>query len=254
MILIKRIYTLYVFLVFCIWFLLVFPLLFIFIWTPGLKKYGRKINRIWAKIFFILIFLRIKSKGQEHIKKDENYVFVANHFSYLDIFMMGLVPGDVVFIGKSSIQKIPLFGYYFKKLHIAVNRNSPRSRGEVLVRAKKSIDQGSSLVIFPEGGITTTNPPQMTRFKDGAFSLAIDKQIPIIPVTLSFNHLILPDDGKFLFNPRTAKMVFHRPLLTEGKTSKDVASLRETCSEIIQQQLWEDNTVLFPSNQSLNTL
>ncbi|ERM82420.1 hypothetical protein P872_18075 [Rhodonellum psychrophilum GCM71 = DSM 17998] len=254
MILIRRIYTLYVFLVFCIGFLLVFPLLLIFIWVPGLKKFGRKINRIWAKTFFVLIFMRVELEGKKNIEKDKNYVFVANHFSYLDIAMMGLVPGDVVFIGKSSIRKIPLFGYYFRKLHIAVNRTSPRSRGEVLVRAKKSIDQGSSLVIFPEGGITTTNPPQMNRFKDGAFSLAIDKQIPIIPVTLSFNHLILPDDGRFLFNLRTAKMVFHKPILTEGKTSKDVASLRETCFEIIQQQLWEDNTVLSPDNQSLNTL
>lgn len=237
----RRIYTIYALLIFFITFLMLFPLFLISAWIPNWQKYGRKVNRFWARIYFILIFKPITIEGKENIKKDQPYVFAANHFSYLDIPFMGFIPGDVVFIGKSSIRKIPLFGYYFKKLHIAVDRSSVKSRGEVLIRAKKAISKGSSIVIFPEGGIITGEPPHMNRFKDGAFNLAIDKQIPLIPVTLSFNHLILPDDGKYLLGFKRGKIVIHPPIETIGMTSKDLADLREGCYKIIQEQLWKDN-------------
>lgn len=180
--------------------------------------------------------------GKGNIKKGQSYIFVANHFSYLDIAMMGFIPGDVVFVGKSSIIKIPLFGYYFKKLHIAVTRASIKSRGKALYFAKEAVDRGSSLVIFPEGGIYTSKPPHLNAFKDGAFQLTIEKQIPIIPVTLSFNHLILPDDGQYLLNFKSGKIVIHPPVLTNEMTSRDISSLREFCYQTIQNQLWEDNT------------
>ncbi|WP_373497434.1 lysophospholipid acyltransferase family protein [Aquiflexum sp.] len=241
MVIIRRIYTAYAFLMFCISFLLFFPLFVVCIWIPGWEKYGRKVNQFWANLFFILIFLPVKIEGKEHIKKGQSYIFVSNHFSYLDIAMMGFIPGDVIYIGKSSIAKVPLFGYYFKNLHIAVKRESIKSRGEVLLRSKKAIDNRSSIIIFPEGGICTDNPPVMARFKDGAFSLAIDKQIPIIPVTLSFNHLILPDEDRLMMNFIKAKIVIHAPIETIGKNTKDVTNLKERCFTIIQNQLWEDN-------------
>jgi 1-acyl-sn-glycerol-3-phosphate acyltransferase len=241
MYLLRRIYSIYAFLVFMITFLILFPLFLIAAWVPGWERYGRKVNQFWAKAYFILIFMPVKIEGKQHVKKGQPYVFAANHFSYIDIAMMGFIPGDVVYIGKSSIRKVPLFGYYFKKLHIAVDRSSVKSRAEVFMRAKKAISNGSSIVIFPEGGITTGEPPHMNRFKDGAFSMAIDKQIPLIPVTLSYNHLILPDDGRLLLNFKRGKMVLHAPLETKGMTPKDLANLRESCYQIIQDQLWEDN-------------
>jgi 1-acyl-sn-glycerol-3-phosphate acyltransferase len=193
-------------------------------------------------------------EGKENIKSGQAYIFAANHFSYLDIAMMGFIPGDVVYIGKSSIRKVPLFGYYFKKLHIAVNRSSIKSRSEVLVRAKNAISKGSSIVIFPEGGITTGMPPHMNKFKDGAFSLAIDKQIPLIPVTLSFNHLILPDDGRFLLNFKKGKIVIHPPIQTLGLTAKDIQGIRNKCYYTIQDQLWEDNNLLDTEKIIIHTL
>ncbi|WP_349630839.1 lysophospholipid acyltransferase family protein [Aquiflexum sp. TKW24L] len=198
--------------------------------------------------------MQIKVVGKGNIKKGRPYIFAANHFSYLDIAMMGFIPGDVVYIGKSSIRKVPLFGYYFKKLHIAVNRSSLKSRSEVLIRAKNAISKGSSIVIFPEGGITTGLPPHLNKFKDGAFSLAIDKQIPLIPVTLSFNHLILPDDGRLLLNFKKGKIVIHSPIETLGMNSKDIASIRNKCYSTIQDQLWEDNHLLDTEKTIIKTL
>jgi 1-acyl-sn-glycerol-3-phosphate acyltransferase len=241
MLVFRKIYTAYAFLMFCISFLLFFPLFLVCIWVPGWQKYGRKINQFWANLYFILIFLPVKIEGKQHIKKDQPYIFVSNHFSYIDIAMMGFIPGDVIYIGKSSISKVPLFGYYFKNLHIAVRRESIKSRGEVLLRSKNAIENGSSIVIFPEGGICAVNPPIMSKFKDGAFSLAIDKQIPIIPVTLSFNHLILPDAERLLMNFIKAKIVIHSPLETDGMNTKDISQLKERCYTIIQNQLLEDN-------------
>jgi 1-acyl-sn-glycerol-3-phosphate acyltransferase len=244
MLFLRKIYSAYVFLVFCISFLLLFPFLVLCIYLPNCQTFGRKINRVWAKIFFAMIFLPVSVEGRENIKKGKASVFIANHFSYLDIAMMGLLPGDVVFVGKSSIRKIPLFGFYFRKLHIAVNRDSLKSRGEVLIRAKNAIEKGSSIVIFPEGGIVSSGPPLLQKFKDGAFNLALDKQIPIIPVTLSYNHLILPDNGSLLMDFKKGKLVIHPPILTEGLNSKDLQELKNKAHQLIQDQLWEDNPTL----------
>ena len=252
--LLRRIYSIYAFLVFALTFLVLFPLFLLCIYVPGWAKFGRKVNRFWANTFFFLIFKPIHIEGKNHIRSGQPYVLAANHFSYLDIPMMGFIPGDVVYVGKSSIGKVPLFGFFFKKLHIAVNRSSVKSRAEVYIRAKKAIDQGSSIVIFPEGGITTGAPPHMNKFKDGAFNLALDKQIPLIPVTLSYNHLILPDDGKLLLGFKPGKIVIHAPLETSGAKAKTLEELKEECYRIIQDQLWKDNGLSEADKTDLKSL
>ncbi|GGF17863.1 lysophospholipid acyltransferase family protein [Echinicola rosea] len=239
--LLRRIYSTYGTIIFLGSFLVLLPLFIITIEVPGLKKYGRKLNGIWAKVFFTGLFMPVKVKNRHHLKKHSQYIIVANHFSYLDIPVIGLMSGDAVFVGKSSIGKVPLFGYMFRKLHIAVDRASFRSRGETLKRTKEIIDEGSSIIIFPEGGIRSTDPPTISSFKDGAFNLAFEKQIPIIPVTLSYNHLILPDDNKFLLHYKTVKVVIHAPMIPEGSGKKAVADMKSNCHQIIQEQLWKDN-------------
>ncbi|GAB2486598.1 MAG: 1-acyl-sn-glycerol-3-phosphate acyltransferase [Cytophagales bacterium] len=243
----SRVYSIYAAVLFVISFLLIFPFFLICIWVPGWQKFGRKINRYWAKVYFSLILLPVRLDIRGEIKKNQPYIFLANHFSYLDVAMMGFIPGDVLFVGKASIRKAPLFGYYFKKLHIAVDRSRVKSRAETMRRAGEALDRGSGIVLFPEGGIYTQNPPHMVPFKYGAFRLAIEKQIPIIPVTLSYNHLILPEDGKFLLHWKPAKMVLHEALDPKNFTTE--YELSEHCYQIIQEQLNLDN----PPKKSLKT-
>lgn len=240
--LLRRVYSVYAAVAFVLTFLFVFPFILICIWVPGWKKYGRKINRHWARIYFSLIFLPVKIEIKGKPENGKPYIFLANHFSYLDVAMMGFVPGDALFVGKASIRKAPLFGYYFKNLHIAVDRDRLKSRAETMRRAGDALDQGSGIIIFPEGGIFTKQAPKMIPFKNGAFRLAMEKQIPVIPVTLSYNHLILPDDGRFLLKRRNAKMVFHEAL--DPKDFDSDESLREKCFETIQKQLDADNSVI----------
>lgn len=242
----SRLYSIYAAITFVLTFLVIYPLFLACIWVPGWKKYGRKINQYWAKFYFTLIFLAVKIETKGKIEKGKSYIFLANHFSYLDVAMMGFIPGDVLFVGKASIRKAPLFGYYFKSLHIAVDRDRVKSRAETMRRAGEALDQGSGIVLFPEGGIYTQNPPQMIPFKNGAFRLAMEKQIPIIPVTLSYNHLILPEDGKLLLHRKPAKMVLHEALNPANFESDE--ELKAACFEIIQKQLNQDNLVNQPEH------
>lgn len=235
----NRIYTSYVIVAFVFTFAILFPLFLCCIWIPSWNKFGRKINQFWAKGFFSLIFLPVKVKVEGTLEKGKPYIFLANHFSYLDVPMMGFVPGDAVFIGKASIRKVPFFGYFFKNLHIAVDRDRVNSRAETMRRAGLALDRGSSMVLFPEGGIYTQNPPHLVPFKNGAFRLAMEKQISIIPVTLSYNHVILADQKDLILKRMPAKMVLHQALHPADYASDEV--LKQCCFEVIQGQLLKDN-------------
>lgn len=237
----RRIYSTYGLIIFALAFVILMPLFFITIKIPGLKRYGRKLNRLWSSIFFTLILIRVRFVNKDLIDRNQQYIIVSNHFSYLDIPVLGFINKDIVFVGKSALGKIPLFGYMFRNLHIAVDRMSLKSRADSILRTKQALDEGSSVVMFPEGGITSTAPPLMGRFKDSAFKIAVEKQIPIIPVTLSYNHIILPDDGKLLLTYRSARAVIHPPISVNEKDRRSVAELKEKCFDIIQKQLLEDN-------------
>jgi 1-acyl-sn-glycerol-3-phosphate acyltransferase len=106
-------------------------------------------------------------------------------------------------------------------------------------RAGLALDRGSSLVLFPEGGIYTQNPPHLVPFKNGAFRLAVEKQISIIPVTLSYNHLILADQKELILKRMPAKIVLHEALHPADFVSDE--ALKQCCFEVIQEQLLRDN-------------
>jgi 1-acyl-sn-glycerol-3-phosphate acyltransferase len=105
-----------------------------------------------------------------------------------------------------------------------------------MVESFKRIDQKESIVIFPEGTIGK-HPPAMLEFKEGAFKMAIEKQIPIVPVTIVNNWLILRDDGQWLCQWKPYKAVVHEPIETKGMTSADIGDLKLKTRAIIEQQL-----------------
>jgi 1-acyl-sn-glycerol-3-phosphate acyltransferase len=140
------------------------------------------------------------------------------------------------FIGKHSLGKVPLFGYMYRTLHILVDRKSKDSKYQIMVESFKRIDQKESIVIFPEGTIGK-NPPEMLEFKEGAFKMAIEKQIPVVPVTIVNNWLILRDDGQWLCQWKPYKAVVHEPIETKGMTSADIGALKLKTRSIIEQQL-----------------
>lgn len=100
----------------------------------------------------------------------------------------------------------------------------------------EAIDEGKNLVIFPEGGIMTLKDPVMARFKDGAFRIAIEKQIAIVPVTIPYNWIILPPD-QFLLRWHPLKVIFHEPIDTAGLLTKDTDILKQRLFTIIDDEL-----------------
>ena len=232
----RRLHTAYGFGVFAILFLILFPFLLIPIISPRQFQWIGIVNRWWAKLLFVFCFLPYRVECRSRLDPNTLYIFCPNHFSYLDIPTMGLTPVNTIFVGKSEMEKIPLFGFMYRRLHITVNRASLKSKFNTLKNSFDALDAGKSLVIFPEGGITTRHPPHMGRFKEGAFRIAIEKQIPVVPVTITNNWIILPA-GEFLLRQGNVKVIFHEPIETHGLTLDSTDQLKQRVFKVIHDEL-----------------
>lgn len=232
----RWIYSRYCLVVFALIFLILTPLYWIFIQRPSWKSYALTLNRWWAQLFFTFTQIPVKQKYLHPFNGAEQVVFCANHTSFLDIPLIGLNPNRFVFVGKSSIAKVPLFGYMYRKIHITVDRARLRSKYQTLQRAQEEVDRGHSLVMFPEGGIGK-NPPDLSHFKDGPFRVAIEKQIPVVPVTIPHNWIILPNHPSLMVNRRTALIIYHPPVSTRGLTLNDLDHLKSEVASIIKKEM-----------------
>ena len=124
----------------------------------------------------------------QKLEKGQSYIFVANHTSMIDIMLMFAMIKDhpFVFVGKIELAKIPLFGFFYKRTSILVDRSNYSSRKDVFNQAQKRIQQGLSICIFPEGGVPKESVP-LDQFKIGAFRLSVDHQLPLVPITFFDN-------------------------------------------------------------------
>jgi 1-acyl-sn-glycerol-3-phosphate acyltransferase len=122
-----------------------------------------------------------------------------------------------------------------------VDRANLKSRVNTILRSKKALDDGKSLMIFPEGGIITKKPPHMAHFKDGAFRIAIEKQIPIVPVTIPLNWIILPDHQLMRLHRGIVKVIFHEPIETKTYTLEKIDDLKNKVFDIINTELLHEN-------------
>lgn len=163
--------------------LLLSPILFILLLRE--KWYGAFYfvsRNFWAKpilygMGFVPTFLE-----KQKIDSQKSYIFVANHTSMMDIMLMFyLSKNPLVFVGKKELENLFLFGYFYKRVAILVDRSNSESRKSVYASAQERLNKGVSICIFPEGGVPDESVV-LSPFKDGAFRLAIDYQIPLIPI------------------------------------------------------------------------
>ncbi|MBT1702148.1 lysophospholipid acyltransferase family protein [Chryseosolibacter indicus] len=232
----RFLYTSYGVLVFFLLFLIFFFLLLIPIFFSSTYKLTGIFNRWWARLLFFFIALPYKVVYESKLDGKKQYIFCPNHFSYIDIPSMGLNHHNTIFVGKSEINKVPVFGYMYSKLHITVDRTKLKSRYTTLVKTKEALDEGKSLVVFPEGGIVTEKEPVMGKFKDGPFRVSIEKQIPIVPVTIPYNWIILPPN-EFLLNWKPMKVIFHRPIDPSKYTLDTIDEYKEYVRSVLQEEL-----------------
>lgn len=199
------------------------------------------IARMWAAFILFGMGFWPRVKGAQKLRKDRSYMLVANHTSMTDIMLMLVcVPNPFVFVGKKELAKIPLFGFFYKRTCILVDRENQRSRKEVFDRAQKRLSEGTSICIFPEGGVPEDESLVLDTFRDGAFRLAIDHQIPILPFTFHDNKKRFPYTF-FAGSPGTMRVTVHPMIPTEGKTQQDKRDLREQTREVILNGLLRGN-------------
>ncbi len=235
----KKVFAIYALLIFLSVFFLLLPLFYLFIYFDSCRNIVHWIYRIWGLLVMFFCGLRYKIIKSKSLELNKSYIFCANHTSFLDIpTLYCSIYQDFYFIGKSSLGKVPLFGPLYRKMHILVDRKSKDSKIETIVRTKKALDEGKSIVIFPEGTIPKAGTrPQMIDFKEGAFKIAIEKGVPIVPVSIPNNYKILPDNDKLNASMARCVVIFHDPISTIGLTMDDVPLLKSKVYQIIDSKL-----------------
>ena len=237
-------YTLFVLLTFLVSLFLAFPLFFI----VGIKDsaQARKIIwtivHYWAKYWLLLIGMPMTVRGG--FPKDQKFVIVANHISYLDtINIYAAIPEYFRTLAKKEMVKIPIFGFVYKQLAILVDRSSNDSRAKSMRLMCRQLRTECHISIFPEGGFNETGEP-MTSFYDGAFRLAINAQVPLLP-------LLFPDtvnrwhfSGWWKLWPGKNRAVFLDPISVQGLTLKDLPELKEQVRTLMAAKLLELSTGL----------
>lgn len=215
------------------------PLLVISISKEKWYPYFFVLARIWAKFILFGMGFRVKIDYDQEIDPNKSYMLVANHTSMTDIMLMlSVTRNPFVFVGKKELANIPLFGFFYKKTCILVDRSSQKSRFEVYERAQKRLNQGLSICIFPEGGVPDENII-LDEFKDGAFRLAIEHKIPIVPMTFYDNKRRLSYTF-FSGSPGIMRVKVHRFFDTINLTMESKKELKEDVREVILTELMTD--------------
>jgi len=224
--LLTRLNTIHTVLAFTVPFLLLYPFVLFFATRKSWHRFALVLHRSWAQASFFLLFLPIKITWKYRPEKDQQYIFCANHFSFFDIPTMILLNVPFKFIGKASLTKVPLFGLMYKMIHITVDRASLKSGAKSQKEVIAAIDEGFNVAYFPEGGMFSTRPPKMVAFKGGAFRAAVAKQIPVVPVTLSTNYKVFPDDPRMVMHRGKIELTVHPPIHPKENTEQEVSELR----------------------------
>lgn len=218
---------------------IMFPFLFISILKEKWYPYFFVMARIWAKIILFGMGFYYRVEKLQELDPKRSYMFVSNHTSMSDIMLMlAVIKNPFVFVGKKELVKIPLFGFFYKRTCILVDRNSSKSKAEVFNRAQKRLDQGLSICIFPEGGVPENESILLDEFKDGAFRLAIEHNIPIVPITFADNK----ERFSYTFlsgSPGIMRVKVHPLVETKKYTLDHRKELKSEVRNIIKHQLLE---------------
>ncbi len=218
--------------------------------TVGCLLGGEKIfsyypGMIWSRLICALSLCPVKIIGREKLNKKQSYIFVANHQSAYDIFLIyGYLGFPIKWVMKQSLRKIPFVGKACESAgFIFVDNSSPTAAAKTVEQAKIRLKNGASVVIFPEG--SRSNTGKLAPFKKGAFQMALDLKLPIVPLTINGTIEVLPTKSFFL-NPHKMELIIHKPIPTENyqienirEAATCIRELSEKSRESISSGLWE---------------
>ena len=208
------------------------------------KVHKLKVFTARVILFLQLYFIRRTKKSQK--PPEGTYVVCANHQSYLDIIAMYPLMGKTkfLFLGKSELLHWPLINIFFRNFDIAIDRNKRHAAMRSIELAKDALKKGWSIVIFPEGGIYE-DAPEMVNFKNGAFKMALDTGVPVLPLTILDNWKLFNSDNLVFSraHPGISRFQFHEPIKTEALSKEDLIPLRTITHRTIQQGLIDAGVV-----------
>ena len=195
--------------------------------------------RLWADVWFPVIFIWHKIIYEVPHDKKKSYIFLSNHISYLDaailvkVFRQPFRP-----LGRAEMSKMPLFGFIYRNAIVSVNRSSTTNRANSVRILKSLISKGISVLVFPEGTFNMTTQP-LKEFYDGAFRVAIETQTPIKPVLFLDAYRRMPYENIFSMSPGRNRIVYLDEIPVSSYTLKDVGQLRDEVYSIMENKLIE---------------
>ncbi len=197
-----------------------------------------KLRRLWAFLSSALAGIFYRFTFEAPFDRSKTYIICPNHTSNLDITTMSLlVKNDFSFLGKDELSEGIVTRLFFRTADIPINRESKMSSFRAFMKAKQRLENGITVIIFPEGGIADDYPPRLQAFKNGPFRLAIEAKIPIVPVTSINTWRLLWDTGsKYGSRPGVCKIFVHRPIETQHLTLDDTDHLRRQVHRIMQEK------------------
>jgi len=192
-------------------------------------------GRWWAKIILRTLLIPVTVEGREHLEQGQSYVFVANHQGAFDIFLIyGYLDRNFKWMMKRSLRKIPFVGFACAKSHqIFVDKRGPSKIRKTYEDARNILEQGYSVTVFPEGARTFTG--HMGKFRRGAFALADELQLPVVPLTINGSFDIMPRtrDGHFV-NWHPLRLTIHQPIYPVGQGAENVeATMRQAYDSVM---------------------
>ena len=211
---------------------LIFPLILPF---DKSGKLSLKLGILWLSIIRKASFLRVKVRYEYPADFSRSYVVVTNHRSHYDVVALSVLPFKAVKpVAKKELTKTPIFGWFLRKVSIVIDRNAPR--GEAYQKIKAQMDRlkedGFSVLIFPEG--TRGRGNELLPLKTGAFRLALEHRLPLLPITIKGTEKILPR-GSLAITPGRVELVVHKPIEIEGVN--DYKELARIFKEIVETEL-----------------
>lgn len=207
-------------------------------WIGSAHFWGYYPGKIWSQLTCYVLLLPVKVSGKENLEEKTSYVFVANHQGSFDIFLIyGFLGRNFKWMMKKSLRKLPFVGKACQSAgHIFVDKSGPKKIQETIRHAEKVLQGGTSLVVFPEGARSFTG--HMGYFKKGAFQLADELQLPVVPLTIDGSFDILPRTGKILsWHP--LKLTIHKPIYPECQGSENIKRMMEVSYREIEKDLPE---------------
>lgn len=222
-----KLYTLWVLIVFTVFMLALLPgILIPFLLGRKFSFIGYFFLWLWSWIFSMLTFIRYDLIGRDKIQKKTSYIYVSNHTSFLDIpGVRLLIPGEFRPIAKRELLKIPVFGFIVKAATVVVDRANAQSRKQSMEALREILQGGISILVFAEGTQNRTKEI-FQPFKDGAFRIAVDSQLPIVPIVVVGAGPLMPP-GTLTIKPGRIKVIAGDPISVEGLTTDDVQALKQ---------------------------